>query len=330
MQDLRGKTKTLTVAPGKEVTLEDLPIWNFDGSSTGQAPGDNSEILLRPCAIFKDPFRQGRNILVLCDCLDADMNVIASNTRAPANEIFSRDEVAKAEPWFGLEQEYTLYKNGRILGWPEDPKGYPAPQGPYYCGVGADAVFGREIVEAHYRACLYSGIKIAGINAEVMAGQWEFQIGPCTGIEEGDHLWMARYLLDRVCELYGCTASVDPKPMLGDWNGSGCHTNFSTKAMREEGGYDVIIEAVERLGPKHALHIAKYGEGNEKRLTGGHETASIDKFSYGVADRGSSVRIPRQTKIDGKGYFEDRRPASNIDPYVVTSLLTHTSMGLKD
>lgn len=327
--DLRCKTRTLDCEPGAPLpTPDQLPEWNFDGSSTNQAPGDNSEVILRPQAVFPDPFRQGRNILVLCDCVDPDGVPLPTNKRATAAEIFADPKVVAEKTWFGLEQEYTVYKDGRILGWPEAHGAYPAPQGPYYCGVGIETAAGRPLVEAHYRACLYAGLKISGINMEVMPGQFEYQIGPCVGIEEGDHMWISRYLLERTAELFGCSIDLDPKPMEGDWNGSGCHTNFSTQAMREEGGYDVIIQAIERLGEKHDEHIAAYGAGNEKRLTGAHETASMDKFSYGVADRGSSIRIPRETHRDQKGYLEDRRPASNICPYVVTELITKTCLAL--
>jgi len=249
---------------------------------------------------------------------------IPTNTRTAAKAIFDKD--LKLAPWFGIEQEYTLIKADGIkpLGFPE--VGYPAPQGPYYCGAGFDSAMGRPVADAHYKACLFAGVKIAGINAEVMPGQWEYQIGPCEGIQSGDHMWMSRYLMLRICEMMGVNVTFDPKPASGDWNGAGCHTNFSTLPMRTApGGYDEIIKAIEKLGKKHEEHIKVYGEGNERRLTGAHETAPITAFSYGVANRGCSVRIPRDTEKDKCGYFEDRRPASNMDPYVVTAKIFDTS-----
>lgn len=222
-------------------------------------------------------------------------------------------------------RRYCLFTTDRWpLGWPKN--GFPGPQGPYYCAPGADVAFGRTLVEAHYKACLYAGVKIAGINGEVMPGQWEFQVGPCEGISAGDHLWIARYIMHRIGEEFGTVVTFDPKPIPGDWNGTGCHTNYSTKAMREDGGYKVIIEAIEKLAKKHQEHVACYGEGNERRLTGRHETAPISKFSYGVANRGASVRIPRAAEKDGKGYFEDRRPAANMDPYKVTAKIAQTTI----
>jgi len=320
--DMRCKTKTL---PRKPASIADLPVWNYDGSSTGQAPGENSEVLLRPAAIFADPFRRGDNILVLCDAILPRTNEpIPTNTRAAAKICF--DQKPENVPWFGIEQEYTLMKkDGHTpLGFPD--VGYPAAQGPYYCGAGFDSAIGRPIADTHYKACLYAGLKIAGINAEVMPGQWEYQIGPCTGIESGDHMWMSRYLMLRVCELMGCNVSFDPKPASGDWNGAGCHTNYSTQAMRDAGGYTKIIEACEKLGKKHEEHIRVYGEGNERRLTGAHETANISTFKYGVADRGASIRIPTDTEAAQCGYLEDRRPASNMDPYVVTAKIYTTTV----
>jgi len=322
--DYRCKTRTLQIN-GKP-TLQDFPVWNYDGSSTGQAPGKDSEIYLKPVALFADPFRGGPHVLVLCEsCLpDGKLTPIPTNTRREADKIMTA--VAKHVPWFGIEQEYTLFHSDMHtpFGWPKN--GFPRPQGPFYCSVGAENAFGRRISDSHYKACLYAGINVSGSNGEVMPGQWEYQVGPCTGIDSGDHLTMSRYIMQRVCEDFGVLCSFDPKPIPGDWNGAGCHTNYSTQAMRDDNGYSYIIDAVEKLGRKHMEHIAAYGSGNERRLTGAHETAPIDKFSYGVAHRGASVRIPRQAKIDQKGYFEDRRPASNMDPYIVTAKIAKTTL----
>lgn len=320
--DLRSKTKTVE---GDVKGPEDLPVWNYDGSSTGQAPGSDSEVYLKPVAIYRDPFRGPKDILVLCEACEPkpDLPAIPTNTRREAAKIMKAAEAHK--PWFGIEQEYTLFNADGVtpIGWPTG--GYPGAQGPYYCSVGAENAFGRRVVESHYRACLYAGIKIAGCNAEVMPGQWEYQVGPCEGIEGGDHVIMSRYIMQRVCEDFGIIVSFDPKPKTGDWNGAGCHTNYSTLRMREDGGYDTIIAAIEKLALKHQEHIDVYGKGNERRLTGAHETAPITKFSYGVAHRGASVRIPRQAALEKKGYFEDRRPASNMDPYLVTAKIVKTT-----
>lgn len=318
---IRSKCRTLYKKPE---SAEDLPEWNFDGSSTEQAPGDNSDIYLRPVAIYPDPMRRGDNIIVLAECYNADGTPNQFNYRHECAKLMEAHK--DAEIWFGIEQEYTLFDNlGNVYGWPLG--GYPAPQGPYYCGVGTGKVYCRDIVEAHYRACLYAGIRISGINAEVMPSQWEFQVGPCDGISMGDELTVARYLLHRVAEDFGVVISFHPKPLKGDWNGAGCHTNVSTKEMREEGGMKYIEEAIEKLSKRHKEHIAVYGEDNDLRLTGRHETASVANFSYGVANRGSSIRIPRSVAKEGKGYFEDRRPASNIDPYLVTGIMTETILG---
>jgi len=320
--DLRAKTRTLKKKP-EGWKPEDLPIWNYDGSSTGQAPGHDSEVLLHPRRIYRDPFRGGDNILVLADTYTPQGEPLPTNRRHHCNELMQ--QAAAHVPWFGIEQEYTMFSLKKWpLGWPEG--GFPGPQGPYYCSAGADRVFGRRVVEDHYRACLHAGVQIAGSNAEVMPGQWEYQVGPCEGIKMGDDLWMSRFLLLRVAEIHGIVISFDPKPIPGDWNGAGAHTNYSTKPMREDGGWDVIVRAIEKLGEKHAEHIAVYGEGNERRLTGRHETASIDQFSWGVANRGASIRVPRDTERDKKGYFEDRRPASNCDPYLVTAKIVETTI----
>ncbi|MAI25543.1 MAG: glutamine synthetase [Spirochaeta sp.] len=315
--DLRSKTKIL--AEG-----DTPPDWGFDGSSTEQAEGHSSDCVLKPVFTCPDPLRGGGDILVLCEVYNADGTASKSNNRAAA--VATAEKYADQEPLFGIEQEYTMMTlEGYPAGFPDG--GYPAPQGPYYCGAGADRIFGREIAEEHIEACLDADLMLAGINAEVMPGQWEFQIGPAGLLEVGDHLQVARYLLHRIAEKYGVVITLEPKPMKGDWNGAGCHTNYSTKAMREDGGYDVIIEACEKLGKNVEEHIAAYGAGLEDRLTGLHETASYKDFKYGVSDRGASIRIPLQCKENGKGYLEDRRPCSNIDPYTVARLLVETTCG---
>jgi len=246
-----------------------------------------------------------------------------TNNRAACAEVAAKFE--DQESWFGIEQEYTLFEadGKQPIGFPDG--GFPEAQGPYYCSVGANHNFGRDISEAHATACIDAGLGIAGTNAEVMPGQWEFQIGPLSPLDVSDQLWLARWLLHRVAEDYDVVVSIDPKPVSGDWNGAGCHTNFSTKAMRES--YQPIIDACEALGKNINEHIENYGVGNDKRLTGLHETQRIDQFSYGVSDRGASIRIPWQVEVDQKGYLEDRRPASNMDPYLVTKLLVQTTCG---
>jgi len=317
----RSKTKTLKKKP---TSIDELPEWNFDGSSTGQAPGDNSDVYLRPAAMYPDPFRRGDNILVLCETWDADGSPNKVNFRHDCARLMEANSNHKL--WFGLEQEYTLLgPDGWPYGWPKG--GFPGPQGPYYCGVGTGKVYCRDIVEAHYKACLYAEVNIAGINAEVMPAQWEYQVGPCEGINLGDELWMSRFLLHRVAEEFGARISFSPKPIPGDWNGAGLHTNVSSAEMRADGGMKHIEDAMKKLESRHVEHIKVYGEGNDARLTGRHETGSIDKFNWGVADRGASVRIPRSCAKEGKGYFEDRRPASNGDPYQITGIIVETIYG---
>jgi len=323
MENVRSKARTITK---KVQSVHDIAKWNFDGSSTGQAGGDDSEVILIPRAIYKDPFRGGQHLLCMCECYDPFGTPVSSNSRAKAAEIFADPTISSEEPWYGIEQEYALLnpETNWPLGWPQS--GFPGPQGPYYCAVGASKISGRDVCDAHYKACLYAGLKISGTNGEVMPSQWEYQVGPCEGIEAGDQMWISRYILERICEMAEVTLTLDPKPIPGDWNGSGAHTNYSTKTMRNEGGFEAIKKAIKKLEDKHHLHMKAYGEGNERRLTGFHETADINSFSWGVANRGASVRVGRETEAEGKGYMEDRRPASNMDPYVVTSMIAHTTI----
>tara|TARA_Y100000310_G_scaffold333156_1_gene410117 strand:+ start:4722 stop:5711 length:990 start_codon:yes stop_codon:yes gene_type:complete len=301
---LRAKTKVLKegIEPG---------IWGFDGSSTNQAPGNKSDCVLNPVRIYDNPFAENYS-LVLCEVLNTDDSIHSSNTRR-ALELTSK-KYSDKEPWFGIEQEYTLFQDDRPLGWNNDGTD-PAPQGQYYCGIGADKAFGREIAEEHMLYCGGIGLSICGINAEVMPGQWEFQLGPDDPLRIADDLWIARWLLSRIAEAHDIEVNLDPKPMEGDWNGTGAHTNFSTKAMRM--GYSSIEKAAELLGKEHTNLMSVYGDGNERRLTGLHETCDINTFKWAESDRGASIRIPWQVVKDQKGYLEDRRPSSNCDPYKV-------------
>ncbi|MCX8252127.1 MAG: glutamine synthetase beta-grasp domain-containing protein [Dehalococcoidia bacterium] len=310
------RSKTKVIADG-----ETPGIWGFDGSSTQQATGDNSDVVLNPVLVLPDPLRGGDHKLVMTETLLTDLTPHPSNTRAACAA--ASEKYASFDMWYGIEQEYTFFDGIKPLGWPDN--GFPAPQGGYYCGVGADEVFGREVVEDHMDACIEAGIHISGINAEVMPGQWEFQIGPVGSPRAADELWLARWLLYRIAEDHGISATLDPKPIKGDWNGAGAHTNFSTKQMRES--YQPCIDAAEALGTNVAEHIANYGDRIEERLTGEHETQRHDQYSYGESDRGASVRIPWQVVKDQKGYIEDRRPNANCDPYVVTRLIIETVCG---
>ena len=325
--EFRSKTRVLHEVKSP-TTVSSYPEWSYDGSSTEQASGDDSEVILKPCALFKDPFLNENGVFVLCDTYDPNDKELPNNHRKYANDIFNK--ALSEKPWFGIEQEF--YLTGQKSKYSSETSVTPlgmddaTQQGQYYCSVGSNNAFGRSIANEAFIMCLNAGIKVSGMNAEVAPGQWEIQVGPCEGIESGDHLMMCRYILHRVAEKYGVQVNLDPKLVKGDWNGSGCHVNYSTESMRNDGGYKHIISAIERLGKRHEEHMEWYGEGNEQRMTGEHETARYDAFSYGVANRGASVRIPRQTHSEQKGYFEDRRPASNIDPYVVTAKIFDTTV----
>lgn len=317
-QGLRSKTKIVSDFGG---TLEECPIWSFDGSSTQQAEGGSSDCLLKPVAIVPDPARIGNGYIVMTEVLNADGTPHESNGRATINDDDN-------DFWFGFEQEYFLWdpETDLPLGFPAG--GFPGPQGPYYCSVGANNAYGREIVEEHLELCLQAGINVDGINAEVAAGQWEFQVFAKGAASAGDQIWMARYLLERTAEAYGVAVNWHCKPIKGDWNGSGMHANFSNSTLREAGSKEIYDEICSKFGASPAVikeHIDVYGEDNHLRLTGLHETQSIDKFSYGVSDRGASIRIPIATVENGwKGWLEDRRPNSAADPYKVAAVIIKT------
>lgn len=313
-QGLRSKTKIVKDFSGK---LSDCPVWSFDGSSTGQAEGGSSDLLLKPVFICPDPGRKN-GYLIMTEVLNADGTPHSTNGRATIDDDDN-------DFWFGFEQEYFLWdpETDKPLGFPAN--GYPRPQGPYYCSVGAENSYGRNIVEEHLDLCLDAGLNVEGINGEVAAGQWEFQIFAKGAEEAGDQIWVARYLLERTAEAYGVSVNWHCKPIKGDWNGSGMHANFSNSVLREAGNKETYDKVCQAFAPVITEHIAVYGADNDQRLTGLHETQSIDKFSYGISDRGASIRIPIATVENGwKGWLEDRRPNSAADPYKVAARIIKT------
>lgn len=320
---LRSKTKIIECFDN-ELKLDDIPLWSFDGTSTNQATGESSDCVLKPVHMIRDPQRSGFSYLVLCEVFDIDGEIPhKTNHRAKLREILKANP--NLEAWYGFEQEYTFMnmENNRPIGFPQEVNAFPKPQGDYYCGVGADNVKGRAIAEEHLDVCLDAGLKITGINAGVMVGQWEYQLLG-TDLRGADELILSRYLLHRIAESYNVGVTLHPKPVMGAWNGSGCHINISTKDMREDGGFDIIEKVVEGFADYHTKFIDMYGEFNDLRLSGKFETSPINEFSWGYSDRGRSIRIPVQTRIDGKGYFEDRRPASNVDPYKAAGIIIDT------
>tara|TARA_Y100000310_G_scaffold77219_1_gene73803 strand:- start:2277 stop:3461 length:1185 start_codon:yes stop_codon:yes gene_type:complete len=367
---IRSKKRVVYPHVNTAIELREIPQWNFDGSSTEQAKGDNSDCLLKPVAMYPNPFpsKAGKvtcSYIVLCETYGTtevgEANYIRTekkiplktNNRAALVELVESFPKCKPgwrrygetllAPWFGFEQEYTLFKDGRPLGFPEE--GFPEAQGMYYCGNGSDRAFGRQISDEHLEACLHANLSIKGTNAEVMPGQWEYQIGgnhdgsPFAGfgpLQASDDLWVSRFLLMRVAEKHGVDVSFDPKPIEGDWNGAGCHTNFSTIYTRGGEAYgensvhpnwqtrpwkkDEMERICIAMSKRTEEHLAVYGDGIERRLTGEHETCSYKDFRWGVADRTASIRIPRFSK----GYLEDRRPNANCDPYSVTRVILET------
>lgn len=341
MQRLRSKTRVFTSANLHRVlSFRNVPDWNFDGSSTGQSDGDSADLPLKPVRLIRDPFRDQQGcFIVLCEVMTKTGAPHETNRRAKLAALLEEPAVKEEAPWLGFEQEYMLLtRDGNPLGF---VNGFAPPQGPYYCGVGAREAFGREIMEDHLQACVRAGINIVGTNAEVCPGQWEFQIGP-DGVNTFqflepaltfcDDLVLARYLLHRVGEKHGFDISLDVKPKRGDWNGSGCHTNFSTKTMREANPSEALMafqRAIARLEDHHDLFMTSgaYGHNLHERLTGRHETCSIKEFKSGESNRGASVRVPNHVMRSGNGYFEDRRPGANCDPYRVATAMISTILG---
>ena len=328
----RSKTRILYV--NNISTISQIPKWNFDGSSTNQLGNENNsntEIILIPCAFYKCPFRRHINknsYIVLCELYDIDGNPHIDNKRFEANKIFEKYQYH--HPWYGYEQEYFITSDttnmnvdGNTYIFAKNVNNESFTQGQFYCANGSENIIHRQFVEEHMEHCIYAGLRLCGSNAEVAPGQWEFQIGPLEGIESCDQLWIARFILVRLSEKYGYNISFHPK-LFKTYNGSGCHTNFSTIETREKGGYYVIVNSMPKFEKNHNKHMEIYGKFNDLRLTGIHETAHINDFSWGVGTRHTSIRIGNDVKINNEGYFEDRRPASNMEPYDVASMILKT------
>ncbi len=341
--ELRSKTRTISMQGPP-------PDWGFDGSSTEQASGEHSDCVLKPVKWRKDPIRGTPSMLVLCEVYDSEGNPDKNNYRTKALDAFRL--CSDQFPLFGIEQEYTLMKDGEYLGWSiQDYEGASGPkhigrrictglrppkQGPFYCGVGGGKEYGAEVAEMHMFGCLVAQLKWCGKNSEVMPGQWEFQVGPALPIDVADDLWLARFLLHKVAAKRGYTVTFDAKPHP-KLNGAGAHTNFSTQAMRSDGGLEHCTKAAKALGlnviedqncgvEEGKVYATKtfpkeYGSDYKKRLTGEHETCSYNEFKYGVADRTASIRIPLHVSNTGAGYIEDRRPCAYADPYRVVAYM---------
>lgn len=342
----RSKSKTIFNLNSVNIKITDLlnknnyDDWSYDGSSTGQLSGEgNTEIIIKPVSIFIDPFRELKhpniNVLVLCDTYKSNGQPTESNHRFKAMEIFNK--YGHTNPWYGIEQEFFIMSNDNtnissktFLPYKQNfelnnpTKLSSNIQGQYYCSSGGNNAFGRNIVNEAYNLSLKAGVKCSGMNAEVAPSQWEIQVGPCEGIEAGDHLVILRYILNRVSEKFNVQINLDPKPLPKDFNGSGCHVNFSTKNMRNRNGILEIMSSIKKLELKHKEHMKVYGKDNEKRMSGEKETSDFNTFTWGIATRNTSIRIPLNTNKEEKGYFEDRRPSSNMDPYIVTSKILET------
>ena len=327
-KNIRSKVKYIMIDRRKINSPEDfiksVPEWSFDGSSTNQAETGESDCILKPIKIIPNTTERTRapSFVALCEVMNADGTPHKTNTRA---KLLDRiEETNLDDMWFSVEQEFTMVDpvSGNPIGWDEYNDGTPPPQGKYYCGVGSDVVEGRELMDSHVMSCNGAGILVPGTNAEVMLSQWEYQTEPKPAIESADNLILSRFFLQRLAERMNIAISYDPKPMEGDWNGSGAHINFSTNHMRENADMEYMNLICSSMGEYHDKSIEVYGDGNERRLTGDHETSSIDRFSWGALDRSASIRIPIYTvNNNGKGYLEDRRPAANVDPYEAFSYL---------
>ena len=312
---VRSKTKIITASINDAGETEvAIPEWNFDGSSTNQAATSDSERILQPQRVYQ---LSDKHYAVLCEvCLpDKDRTPHESNYRAKLRESTSDASGAGSDLWLGFEQEFFITKKGVNVLWPKE--GEPPHDTRYYCSSGAP-IKHRRLIREFANLCNTVGISVVGYNTEVSPGQWEYQVFAKDPLKAADDLWMSRYLLQLSAETYDLGISWHPKPHEG-WNGSGCHVNFSTSEMREVGGKPVFDRILRKAEDNHSTDMESFGALNKYRMTGNHETSSYETFSSNIASRSVSMRIPHDTAESWRGYVEDRRPASNCDPYRVSS-----------
>ena len=319
---LDGYTPEPNLRSKIRVSIKNTPLpWSFDGSSTKQAEGNFSDCILNPVRTYSSSKNKNK-VFVLCEVLNSDGTPHESNDRSKLLDSMYYQLVDSTKwSWFGFEQEYFIRQGHKknILGYESNYS--REKQVKYYCGVGG-LIVGRNVSDEHLEMCLEYGIGIEGTNAEVAFGQWEYQIFGQGTLTAADDLWMARYFLLKLAEKHGYDIELHPKPLqTGDWNGSGLHTNFSTQRMRDVGGEEYFNKIFKQFEKDKEIHIANYGSDNHLRLTGKFETQDINKFTWGIADRGASIRISNRTAENWRGYLEDRRPASNANPYKVVKAI---------
>jgi glutamine synthetase len=324
----RSKTKMVRGQPSEHLSVSDVPMWSFDGSSTGQAEGCDSDVFLKPVRVYENPFYVDiYGWFVLCECVNRDGSPHVSNTRALC--MSAEERFTEHEPWFGIEQEYMVFeRDGRVpYGWMTDQNPGLGHTTDYYCGVGGDRAFGRYISEGHAITCVQAGINLCGTNFEVTASQLEYQVGPSPPTKLADDLIMSRYILLRSTEDYDCSVSFEPKPYTQrvgggeEWNGSGGHCNFSDNKTRGPDGLTEIRAHCTRMSANYPALLAACGDDNHLRLTGSNEAPDPTIFTMGEGNRGASVRIPHQVLAAGNGYLEFRAPGANVDPYVLLNAL---------
>lgn len=305
-ENIRLKDRILNEIPK---LIADIPKWSYAENPPYQT-GSSIEMMLYPRALYRNPFKPGKHdVIVMCDTYQPDGSPFHTNHRHAMQT--SVDKTIEQEPIFGIEQKYTLLdEQGQPFIRPKNE----LMEGTNYCGVGFNGIYARDLVESHALACLYAGIDFSGTNADEFPLQWRYKIGPSVGIQAADDLWVSRYILVRIAEEFGICVTL--KSIEGDRNQTRAHINYSTAAMRADGGIKVIREAIKLLEHEHNEHL---------KVFDAHES-KIDTFSWDVADRNVSVRVPESVAESEKELLKDRGPPSNMDPYVVCNALLTTSL----